>query len=49
MIKKLGLEDWDKFCEEKYELYYFGRKIDYQGGKNLTLDDKEKIKNEKKD
>ena len=36
MIKKLGLEEWDKICEEKSNLYYKGRKKK-RGGDNLTV------------
>ncbi len=48
MIKKLGLEEWDKICEEKHDLYYFGRKIDYLGGNGLILEKKGKSHGEKK-
>ena len=40
MIKKLGLEEWDKICEEKSTLYYKGRKKQY-GGDKLTLEEKD--------
>ena len=40
MIKKLGLEDWDKICEEKSNLYYQGKKVKY-GGDPLTLEKKD--------
>ncbi|MHA1266102.1 MAG: DUF3795 domain-containing protein [Candidatus Helarchaeota archaeon] len=40
MIQKLGLEEWDKICEEKLQLYYEGRKIQY-GGDPLTLQKKD--------
>jgi len=40
MIKKLGLEDWDKICEEKSKLYYEGKKVKY-GGDPLTLEKKD--------
>ena len=40
MIQKLGLEEWDKICEEKSDLYYKGRKVKY-GGDPLTLEKKE--------
>lgn len=40
MIKKLGLEEWNKICNEKTTLYYQGRKIHY-GGDPLTLEKKD--------
>ncbi len=40
MIKKLGLSDWNKICEEKSDLYYKGKKIQY-GGDPLTLEEKD--------
>lgn len=40
MIKKLGLEKWNKDCEEKSTLYYNGRKQQY-GGDPLTLEKKD--------
>ena len=39
MIKKLGLVKWNQVCEEKSELYYKGKKIQY-GGDPLTLEEK---------
>jgi len=39
MIKKLGLEDWDKICDTKTTLYYQGKKVQY-GGDPLTLEKK---------
>ena len=40
MIQKLGLEEWDKMCEEKTTLYYQGKKVQY-GGDPLTLEKKD--------
>ena len=40
MIQKLGLEEWDKICEEKSTLYYSARKVQY-GGDPLTLEEKD--------
>ncbi len=40
MIQKLGLEQWNKICDEKSTLYYKGRKIQY-GGDKLTLEEKD--------
>ena len=40
MIQKLGLEEWDKICEEKTTLYYQGKKLQY-GGDKLTLEKKD--------
>ncbi|MFW9827064.1 MAG: DUF3795 domain-containing protein [Candidatus Thorarchaeota archaeon] len=40
MIKKLGLEEWNKICDEKTTLYYKGKKIQY-GGDKLTLKEKD--------
>ena len=40
MIQKLGLEEWNKICDEKTTLYYKGRKIQY-GGDKLTLEEKD--------
>ena len=40
MNKKLGLEEWDKICEDKTVLYYQGKKIKY-GGDPLTLEKKD--------
>ncbi len=40
MIKKLGLAEWDKICDEKTTLYYQGRKARY-GGDPLTLEKKD--------
>jgi hypothetical protein len=37
MIKKLGLEEWNKICEEKSILYYKGKKVG-RGGDPLTLE-----------
>ena len=39
MIKKLGLVKWNQICEEKSDLYYKGKKIQY-GGDPLTLKEK---------
>jgi len=47
MIKRLGLEEWNKICEEKSELYYKGKKIRY-GGDSLTLEKKDKEMYKKK-
>jgi hypothetical protein len=41
MIQKLGLEEWDKICNEKTTLYYRGKKLKY-GGDPLTLEKKDK-------
>lgn len=51
MIKKLGLEEWNKICDEMATLYYHGRKVKY-GGDPLTLEEKDPNmykKKEKKD
>ena len=40
MIQKLGLEEWDKICEDKTRLYYQGKKARY-GGDPLTLEEKD--------
>jgi len=40
MIKKLGLVKWNEICEQKSDLYYKGRKIQY-GGDDLTLEEKD--------
>jgi hypothetical protein len=40
MIQKLGLSEWNKICEEKSDLYYKGKKIQY-GGDPLTLKEKD--------
>jgi hypothetical protein len=48
MIQKLGLEEWDKICEEKSTLYYQGKKIQY-GGDPLTLKEKDPNMYKKKD
>jgi len=51
MIQKLGLEEWNKICDEKTTLYYQGKKVQY-GGDPLTLDEKDPNmykKKEKKD
>jgi hypothetical protein len=40
MIQKLGLSKWDEICEEKSDLYYKGKKIQY-GGDPLTLKEKD--------
>ena len=40
MIEKLGLEEWNKICDAKTNLYYNGRKIQY-GGDQLTLEEKD--------
>ncbi|MFX1326855.1 MAG: DUF3795 domain-containing protein [Promethearchaeota archaeon] len=40
MIQKLGLEEWNKICDDKTTLYYKGRKIQY-GGDKLTLEEKD--------
>ena len=49
MIKKLGLGEWNKICEEKTKLYYKGKKVRY-GGDPLTLEkkDEELYKKKKK-
>jgi len=41
MIQKLGLEEWDKICDEESDLYYQGKKVQY-GGDPLTLEKKDK-------
>ncbi len=50
MIQKIGLEEWNKICEEKSTLYYQGKKIQY-GGDPLTLEKKDSnmYKKKKKD
>jgi hypothetical protein len=50
MIKKLGIVEWNKICEEKTDLYYQGRKVKY-GGDPLTLEKKnpDMYKKKKKD
>ncbi len=50
MIRKIGLVEWNKICEEQSSLYYEGRKVKY-GGDPLTLEKKDKniYKNKKKD
>lgn len=50
MIKKLGLEEWNKIVEEESKLYYKGRKVQY-GGDPLTLEKKDPslYKKKKKD
>ena len=40
MIKKLGLKEWEKVCDDETTLYYQGRKIKY-GGDSLTLEKKD--------
>ena len=40
MIQKLGLEGWDKICEERSTLYYQGKKVQF-GGDPLTLEEKD--------
>ncbi len=40
MIKKLGLEEWSKICEDRTNYYYKGKKIRY-GGDPLTLEKKD--------
>ena len=40
MIEKLGLSKWNEICEEKSDLYYRGRKVQY-GGDPLTLEEKD--------
>ena len=40
MIKKLGVKEWDKICEDKTTLYYQGKKQRY-GGDPLTLEEKD--------
>jgi len=40
MMQKLGLEEWNKVCDEKTTLYYEGRKVRY-GGDPLTLEKKD--------
>lgn len=48
MIKKLGIAEWNKICEEKSDLYYRGRKIKY-GGDPLTLEEKDPSMYKKKE
>jgi hypothetical protein len=40
MMKKLGLKEWERVCDDKTSLYYQGRKIKY-GGDSLTLEKKD--------
>ncbi len=40
MIEKLGLSKWNEICEEKSDLYYKGKKVQY-GGDPLTLEKKD--------
>ena len=40
MIKKLGLKEWEKICDDKTTFYYQGRKVKY-GGDSLTLEKKD--------
>ena len=48
MIQKLGLEEWDKICDDKTTLYYQAKKVQY-GGDPLTLEKKDsKIYKKKK-
>lgn len=47
MIQKLGLEEWDKICDDKTTLYYQGRKVQY-GGDPLTLEKKDRKMYKKK-
>ncbi len=42
LIKKYGIVEWNRICEEKAMLYYSARKIKY-GGDDLTLASKEEI------
>ena len=39
MIQKHGIVKWNEMCEEKSDLYYKGRKVQY-GGDPLTLEEK---------
>ncbi len=48
MIEKLGLNKWNEICEEKSELYYRGKKVQY-GGDPLTLEEKDPNFYKKKD
>jgi hypothetical protein len=47
MIKKLGIDEWNKVVEEKTKLYYQGKKIRF-GGDPLTLEKKDKDMYKKK-
>jgi hypothetical protein len=40
MMKKLGLDKWNKICDDKTVLYYRGKKIRY-GGDKLTFEEKD--------
>ena len=40
MIQKYGITKWNEMCEEKSDLYYKGRKVQY-GGDPLTLEAKD--------
>jgi len=40
MIQKLGLDEWNKICDEKTNLYYQGKKVHY-GGDPLTVEKKD--------
>ena len=40
MIQKHGIAKWNEMCEEKSDLYYKGRKVQY-GGDPLTLEEKD--------
>ena len=48
MIRKLGLNDWDKICDEKSTLYYQGKKVQF-GGDPLTLKEKDPNMYKRKD
>lgn len=48
MIQKLGLDEWNKICEEKSILYYQGKKVKY-GGDPLTLEKKDPNSYKKKE
>lgn len=40
MIKKLGLDEWNKICEQQADMYYEGKKEQY-GGDPITLKKKD--------
>jgi len=48
MIQKHGITKWNEMCEEKSDLYYKGRKVQY-GGDTLTLEAKDSNMYKKKE
>ena len=48
MIQKHGITKWNEMCEEKSDLYYKGRKVQY-GGDPLTLEAKDSDMYKKKE